>query len=84
MQYRVLWSPEAEEKLERILRDSEPTAFIVAGTVREIDAFLFESPLDFGESRFELMRIGIVYPIGVQFEVMEDVRTVVVHDVWRF
>ena len=29
------------------------------------------------------MRVGFVFPLGVQFEVMDDVRTVIVHDVWR-
>jgi hypothetical protein len=29
------------------------------------------------------MRIGFVEPPGIQFEVMDDVRTVIVHDVWR-
>lgn len=84
MQYRVLWSPDAEARLERLLRESEPTAFVIAGTVREIDAELFDLPNAFGESRYESIRIGFVYPLGVQFEVMEDVKTVIVHDIWRF
>jgi len=83
MQYRVLWSPYAEEQLERLLqRSSEPLAFVIVGTVREIDARLFDSPYTFGESRYESMRIGFIYPLGVEFEVMDDIRTVVVHDVW--
>jgi hypothetical protein len=84
MQYRVLWSPDAEAELERLIQDSEPSAFIIADTVREIDSRLFDAPHAFGESRFESIRIGFVYPLGVQFEVMHDVRTVIVHDVWRF
>jgi hypothetical protein len=27
--------------------------------------------------------VGFVHPLGVQFEVMDDVQTVIVHDVWR-
>jgi hypothetical protein len=59
MQYRVLWSPYAEERLEQLLQES------------------------FGESRYDKMRIGFLNPLGVDFEVMDDLRTVVVHDVWR-
>jgi hypothetical protein len=40
-------------------------------------------PNKFGESRYDTVRIGFVSPLGVQFEVMQDVRTVVVYDVWR-
>jgi hypothetical protein len=44
---------------------------------------LIAVPNEFGESRYELIRIGFAFPFGVQFEVMDDVRTVIVHDVWR-
>lgn len=84
MQYRVLWSPYAEERLEQLLHEStEPFASLVAGAVREIDALLLDSPNAFGESRYDNLRIGFVNPLGVDFEVMDDLRTVVVHDVWR-
>jgi hypothetical protein len=82
MRYRVLWAPFAEASLERLLRESNgATALAVAA--REIDGCLFAAPMAFGESRYDAVRIGFVYPLGVQFEVMEDVRTVVVYDVWR-
>lgn len=82
MQYRVLWTPEAEEKLERLLKiASDPSG--VAAAAREIDQHLTAAPNEFGESRYDAMRVGYVFPLGVQFEVMEDVRTVIVHDVWR-
>ncbi len=84
MQYRVLWSPDAEAIIESLVLESEPLAFVIADTVREIDVRLFESPHAFGESRSESLRVGFVYPLGVQFEVMDDVKTVIVHDVWRF
>ena len=50
---------------------------------KEIDRHLLTNPHDFGESRYGVMRIGLVWPLGVQFEVMDDVRTVIVHDIWR-
>jgi hypothetical protein len=41
------------------------------------------APLAFGESRFEGVRIGFVFPLGVHFEVLDDVQTVIVYDVGR-
>ncbi len=82
MTYRVLWSPHAEERLEQLLRDTtEPAA--LAKTAGEIDGHLLGQPNEFGESRYDTVRIGFVHPLGVQFEVLEDVRTVIVYDVWR-
>ena len=84
MQYRVLWSANAEERLEQLLKQSaEPVAAAIAGAVREIDTLLLDSPGAFGESRYGTLRIGFVNPLGVDFEVMDDVHTVVVHDVWK-
>lgn len=82
MAYRVLWAPEAEKKLERILAAS-PDAQALADAARTIDAQLLSAPYEFGESRYEQIRIGFILPFGVQFEVMDDVQTVVVHDLWR-
>lgn len=83
MTYRVLWSPYAEQRLEQMLQDS-PDRESLAATVREIDQHLFTDPTGFGESRYDTVRIGFVYPLGIQFEVMDDLRTVIVYDVWRF
>jgi hypothetical protein len=82
MQYRVLWTPYAEEKLEELLQGASEPA-ILATAARQIDGQLLSAPASFGESRYDTIRIGFVYPLGVQFEVMDDVRTVIVHDVWR-
>ena len=54
-----------------------------AKTAGEIDGHLLGQPNEFGESRYDTVRIGFVHPLGVQFEVLEDVRTVIVYDVWR-
>ena len=82
MQHRVLWAPDAEDKLEQLLRNaSDPS--ILDAAAREIDQHLITAPNAFGESRYDAMRVGYVFPLGVQFEVMDDVRTVIVHDVWR-
>jgi hypothetical protein len=82
MQYRVLWALFAEDKLEQLLQAaSEPAILAVAA--RQIDRHLLNAPASFGESRYDTIRVGFVYPLGIQFEVMDDVRTVIVHDVWR-
>ncbi|MCE9554406.1 MAG: hypothetical protein K8T91_13645 [Planctomycetes bacterium] len=83
MTFRVLWSPHAEQRLEQMLQDL-PERDLLAATVREIDQNLFADPTGFGESRYDTVRIGFVHPLGIQFEVMDDVRTVIVYDVWRF
>jgi hypothetical protein len=82
MKYRVLWSPHAEARLEQMIREASAPAAL-AGAAREVDQLLLASPTAFGESRYETVRVGFVYPIGIQFEVMDDVRTVVVYDIWR-
>lgn len=82
MQYRVFWAPYAEDQLERLLRTATDPA-ILAAAAREIDQFLLAIPDSFGESRYDTMRVGFVFPLGVQFELMDDIRTVIVHDVWR-
>ena len=80
MKYRVFWSPDAEEEFDGILQRSTQSAQIAAAA-RAIDAELVRNPLDFGESRHEAVRIGFVLPLAIHFEVLEDVRTVIVHAV---
>lgn len=82
MSYRVFWSPHAEMRLEEILRNTtEQTP--IADAARTIDRYLRTYPVEFGESRFETVRVGFVRPLGVQYELLEDVETVIVYDVWR-
>jgi len=82
MQHRVLWAPDAEDKLEQFLKNASDPG-ILAAAAREIDRHLITASKEFGESRYDEMRVGFVFPLGVQFEVMHDVQTVIVHDVWR-
>jgi plasmid stabilization system protein ParE len=82
MTYRVFWAPYAESRLERILESASDTG-AVAAAAREIDRHLAADPNAFGESRYDTVRVGFAHPLGVQFEVMDDVRTVIVFDVWR-
>jgi hypothetical protein len=78
----VLWTPHAEERLEALLQATNAQAE-VAASAREIDQQLLTDPLAFGESRFEDVRVGFSLPLGVQYEVILEVQTVVVYDVWR-
>jgi hypothetical protein len=55
----------------------------ISAASREIDRRLLESPYALGESRFDGMRIGFASPLGVYFEILNDVNTVIVFDVWR-
>jgi hypothetical protein len=82
MTFRVFWSPHAEQRFEKLLATAEDRATIVVAA-RDIDARLVADPVAFGESRYDTVRVGFMLPLGVQFEVIEDVRTVIVYDVWR-
>jgi hypothetical protein len=42
-----------------------------------------DGPSEFGESRFDTVRAAFLRPLGVQFDVLEDVQTVIVYDAWR-
>lgn len=46
--------------------------------------WLARHPLDFGESRYDTVRIGVVAPLAVLFDVLDDPPTVIVLDIWRF
>jgi hypothetical protein len=81
MKYRVFWHPHAESQLEQILSNEVYQPRILAAA-RAIDRQLFVAPLNFGESRFETVRIAFERPLAVLFEVQDDVRTVIVYEVW--
>ncbi len=56
---------------------------MLIAAARQIDEELVADPHAFGESRYDSVRIGFALPLGVHFEVIDDVRTVIVYDVWR-
>jgi hypothetical protein len=80
MPYRVFWSPDAE-RLFKTLHAASSESDDLAKAARSIDAQLYSNPYDFGESRHENVRIGFERPLVVQYEVLEDVQTVIVFDV---
>jgi hypothetical protein len=82
MTWRVFWSPHAEQRLEKLLKETPDPALLTAAA-KQIDHYLVADPKSFGESRYDAVRVGFVLPLGVQFECLDDVRTVIVYDVWR-
>jgi hypothetical protein len=82
MTYRVAWAPFAENWLEQYL-SAAVDRIVVAKAAKEIDRQLMTDPMEFGESRDGAVRIGYARPLGALFEVFDDVRAVVVYDVWR-
>ncbi|MEX2315663.1 MAG: hypothetical protein WD669_00825 [Pirellulales bacterium] len=81
MPYRVFWAPAAEQKLEQAIQLAADASVIVAAA-REVERRLIGAPYEFGESRSDPLRVGFVLPLGIMFEIMDDVRTVIVHDAW--
>lgn len=82
MSYRVFWTPDAEASLERLLHESEEPREL-AMIAKEIDRNPTADPKRFGESRLLTVRIAFIRPLGVQFDVLDDVRTAIVDAVWR-
>jgi hypothetical protein len=82
MSYRVFWTPEAEASLANLLHESEAPRELAA-VAKEIDRHLTEDPVHFGESRLQSVRMAFIRPLGVQFDVLDDVQTVIVDAVWR-
>ena len=82
MKHFVFWAPEADERLQSLVRGDDSDGRVVQA-VREIDFWLARGPLDFGEARYDTVRVGFVAPIAVQFDVLADPPTVIVLDIWR-
>jgi len=82
MSYRVFWSPYAEQLLDQLIEDSHDPQ-LIALTAKQIDRLLHDDASNFGESRYDSVRIGFVHPLAVQIDLLEDVSTVIVDVVWR-
>jgi hypothetical protein len=64
MKHFVFWAPEADEMLQSLIRGDDADGRVVRA-VREIDFWLARGPLDFGESRYDTVRVRFVKPIAV-------------------
>jgi hypothetical protein len=82
MTYRAFWSPEAELQLESILADPASREKLAA-IAHDIDRALAIDPVGFGESRSGSIRVGFILPLAVQYDLLDDVATVIVEDVFR-
>ncbi len=83
MKYRILWIPDAEESFEQILNDESRSKYLLRDSVRSINEQLVSKPFEFGESRQEDVYVGFVEPLAVNYQILHDVRTVVVFHIWR-
>jgi|LakMenEpi03Aug12_release.lakeMendotaPanAssembly.Ray.scaffolds.fasta_scaffold38021_2 hypothetical protein len=64
------WVPEADEQLQAIITATNASSDLI-GIAREIDFWLARDPLDFGDSRFDTVRLGVVRPLAVLFDVLD-------------
>jgi hypothetical protein len=67
MKFRVFWAPFAEEQLERILVTATDKNECVA-SAKALDNALATDPLELGESRYDLVRVGFALPLGIQLK----------------
>ena len=82
MKYTVVWTPSAEEDLAAIWIGA-PDRRAVTTASNAIDALLRTRPQTCGEPRFDTLRILVLPPLGVDFDVVEADRIVYVLTVWH-
>ena len=80
--YNVFWKPIAEQELAAIwLKSTDRLSITVAAT--QADTLLALIPLEIGESRTSTVhRIAFCLPLGVEYEVVEDDKIVIVQGVF--
>ena len=83
MRFTVLWSPSSERHLTRLWLAAEDRR-AVRDAADLLDAALAERAHSLGESRSGNRRIAFAPPLGIEFEVLEEDRTVYVVAVWPF
>jgi plasmid stabilization system protein ParE len=82
MNYRVVWGPRAEDLLAAVwLAAADRNR--VSQAVATLDRLLARAPLELGESRASsVQRVAFEPPIGIEFEVVEDDKRVIVQGVF--
>lgn len=82
MKYQVTWGDRAESMLAAIWVASTDRTGVSRATAW-LESRLSLSPLEVGESRTtSVQRVAFYPPIGIEFEVIEDDRRVVVQGVF--
>lgn len=81
MNYEVVWGPRAERMLAAVWLAADQDGVTVAAAW--LDAALARNPLRIGESRqASVYRVAHCRPIGVEYEVIEDDKRVIVQGVF--
>jgi hypothetical protein len=82
MKYTVVWTPTAEHHLAELwLQSSDRNA--VRSATDTIDKVLTVDAHVHGESRYETLRVLVVAPLGVDFDVDQNDCLVRVLRIWR-
>lgn len=82
MRYEVLWGPVAVQQLAAIWLAAADRNAVTAAADR-LDRWLARIPLQLGESRTSSVhRVAYHDPIGVEYEVIEDDKRVIVQGVF--
>jgi plasmid stabilization system protein ParE len=82
MSYRVEWTTDAENDLATIWTAATDRTAVTDASAR-IDAQLARAPLGFGQPwGSSVHRIATDDPIGIEFEIIEDDKVVLVHGVF--
>lgn len=81
MNFEVIWLPAAEVELAALWLDTWDRKEFTRNTHR-IDQALRTTPSTSGEIVFDTVRQLVIPPIGVEYEVIEDDRRVIVLAVW--
>jgi hypothetical protein len=82
MSYTVVWNPDAERELAEAWLNA-PDQALVTRTAHGIEQVLAREPLTYGESRkSSVSRVAFESPLGIDFEVIEDDKRVIVTSVW--
>ncbi|MEK6262605.1 MAG: type II toxin-antitoxin system RelE/ParE family toxin [Planctomycetota bacterium] len=72
MKYTVSWSPSAERDLTEMWLNHPDLRLQITAAADSIDSLLRTAPQERGESRFGTVRILIVSPLVVDFQVTAD------------
>ena len=83
MKFSVLWTPAAERDLADIWLNA-PDREAIRSAADTLDSLLRLDAHLRGESRHESLRILLAAPLGIDFDVDQENRTVWVLRVWRF
>jgi plasmid stabilization system protein ParE len=81
MKYTVTWKPDAESALADLWLHASDREGINRAAYA-IDRILSERPTHAGTVSFDTVRQFLHWPLGVEFEVIEDDKRVIVLSVW--